>query len=130
MLDGTLRRGSGMIGSGTMVVAAVVSGALACASAADGAPGRAFGAGLGTGSVCAELVPASDAAISTARAAWKMARCLEIRFKVSSCRSAFYPASAAVGYRFCVTEMAQFRTGLPLPRPESRVFRHDWPVRR
>jgi hypothetical protein len=95
-----LRRGSGMIGSGTILVAAVVSGALACASDTDGGMAvRAFGAGFGTGTVCGAVCakagimapPASDAAISKAKPARKPlriadgpARFFKIRFKAAS----------------------------------------------
>src|SRR4051794_7174845 len=103
MLVGTLRRGSGMIGSGTMVVAAVVSGAFAWASDTEGdtlTAARAFGAGFGTGTVCGAVCPkagvitaepANEVAISKAKPARRPlriadgpARFLRIRFKAAS----------------------------------------------
>jgi hypothetical protein len=66
MLLGTLRRGSGMIGTGGFWVAPVVAGPpLICPLS------RPFGAGLGTGTVCANdvaVAAAIEAAMTTAPA--------------------------------------------------------------
>src|SRR5947209_13084907 len=68
MLAGTFRRGSGMIGSGGVAeVAPVVIGALCGSDALIWMlPLRAFGAGFGTGTICAEPGATSQVANSKA----------------------------------------------------------------
>jgi hypothetical protein len=69
MLLGTLRRGSGMTGFGGVWVAPVTAGPLA-----DAAPSRPFGAGFGTGTVCANDIAVTIAAVTRSTPATRALR--------------------------------------------------------
>src|ERR1700756_5714203 len=79
MLAGTLRCGSGMIGSGTAAVVAPVVAGPFCSDADICTLPRAFGAGFGIGTPCAkEAVPNAGAAIASASAPAITQRCDEL----------------------------------------------------
>src|ERR1700740_3233277 len=112
MLAGTFRRGSGITGSGTEAVAPVVIGPLCESEAPVSPPLRAFGAGLGTGTVCADdgiVMPVRNAAITTASPARRpgLTNCAAVRsfgflFNASSCQASghFIVVSAKGGIVF------------------------------
>ncbi len=103
ILAGIFRRGSGITGSGGVAeVAPVVIGAFCGSDALIWRPPRAFGAGFGIGTVCAEaelttdrvVTPTMDAAISNANPVRMplSANCLAIPsfrflFNASSCQA-------------------------------------------
>jgi hypothetical protein len=99
ILAGTFRRGSGITGSGgDAEVAPVVIGAFCGSEALIWTPPRAFGAGFGIGTVCAQdgvTTLIKEAAISSANAVRMpgIANCSAVRnfgflFNVSSCLAA------------------------------------------
>jgi len=102
-LAGTLRRGSGIIGSGGVKgVAPVVIGLFCASEALIWTLPRAFGAGLGIGTVCADddvttdsvATPAIDAASATPiRRAWRRRRIVR-PFQVCD----FYSTRGPVGF--------------------------------
>ena len=116
MLVGTLRRGSGMTGSGGVAeVAPVVGSERFCRSdALKCVLSRPLGAGFGTGTVCAVesvAAPATETAMVKANAARVLAtangstgRNLEILVNARSwfASLAIYRASRPRGYRFSV----------------------------
>src|SRR5205814_7522315 len=79
-LAGIFRRGSGITGSGVVAgLAAVVAGFFCGSDALIWTKPRAFGAGFGTGTVCAEDGAAIQAAMNNANATgMTSANCLAI----------------------------------------------------
>src|SRR5436190_2236882 len=134
-----------MTGFGGVAVAPVVNGAFSEALIWVCALSRAFGAGFGTGTVCADdavMLPASAAAIASASA--ERRRGPEDLLVIRTSRLPFNASPRfvmALLSRFGPEEVSFFRENMtqnqadlrirPLPRrPESPACRRDWRGRR
>src|SRR3954463_6345104 len=133
-----------MTGFGGACVAPVVSGALSEALICVCGLSRAFGAGLGTGTVCADdavMLPASATAIASASAErrrgpedFRVIRTARLPFNASprfvmALLSRFGPEEVSFFRENMMQNQADFRIR-PLPRrPGSPACRRDWPGR-